>query len=187
MIFKRIFDLVFAIMGLFLLSWALILLWIIASIDTRSNGFFIQKRIGQYGKPFVIFKLKTIGPRTCHISAIGAFLRKTKLDECPQLWNVLIGDMSFVGPRPDVAGYYDELQGEEKKILELKPGITSLASVKYRNEENLLANQENPLKYNDEVIFPDKVKMNMEYYNNHSIIEDIKIIFKTCLFFSFFF
>ena len=118
-------------------------------------------------------------PRTEYISRIGQFLRKTKIDELPQLWNVLKGDMSFVGPRPDVAGYYDALEGEARKILELKPGITSEASIKYRNEESLLAQQDSPLTYNDTVIFPEKVRMNLDYYYHNSLVGDLKIIFKT--------
>lgn len=120
------------------------------------------------GQGFKIYKLKTIDSSTTKISGLGSFLRKSKIDELPQLWNVLIGDMSFVGPRPDVSGYYDVLQGEARKILELKPGITSEASIKYKNEEMLLAQQDDPLLYNDTIIFPDKVRLNLEYYYNHS-------------------
>ena len=110
---------------------------------------------------------------------MGAFLRNSKLDELPQLWNIVIGNMSFVGPRPDIAGYYDVLEGENRKILELKPGLTSLASIKYSKEELLLEQQENPLNYNDTVIFPDKVKMNLQYYYSNSVFIDVKIIWKT--------
>lgn len=140
---------------------------------------FFQKRIGQFGKPFMIIKLKTIRSNSNKVTFTGKFFRKFKIDELPQFFNVLIGDMSIVGPRPDIEGYYDILQGEYCKVLNLKPGITSLASIKYKNEENLLASQENPLKYNDEVIFPDKVKMNLEYYYKQSLFLDIKIIVRT--------
>lgn len=153
--------------------------YIIASVDTRSSGLFVQERVGQHGKVFKIFKLKTFHPLTEKISPIGSFLRKYKIDELPQLLNVLIGDMSLVGPRPDIPGYYDQLQGEDRKILELKPGITSLASIKYANEEQFLAAQPEPLKYNDEVIFPDKIKMNLDYYHQKSLWLDFKIICKT--------
>ena len=119
-----------------------------------------------------------------NISSFGKFIRKFKLDELPQLINVLFGQMSFVGPRPDIPGYYDTLKGEDRKILELKPGLTSEASIKYYNEESILMNKINPLEYNDSVIFPDKVKMNLEYYYKQSFSEDLKIIFKT--FFKFF-
>ena len=108
-------------------------------------------------------------------------MRKYKLDELPELWNVLIGDMSFVGPRPDVPGYADKLIGEDRKILQLKPGITGPASLKYRNEEELLARQEDPVKYNDEVIFPDKVRINLNYLNHWNFWLDIKIIVYTVL------
>lgn len=175
---KRIFDVILSCVLLLFFAIFIGLAWIGASIDTRSNGFFIQERIGQFGKPFAIYKLKTMD-KLKRISGFGYWLRKSKIDELPQLWNVLIGDMSFVGPRPDIPGYYDKLEGEERNILKLRPGITSDASLKYRNEEFLLAQQENPLRYNDEVIFPDKVKMNLEYYYNRSFLGDLRIIIKT--------
>ena len=176
---KRFFDIFCALVGMCLTGLLLVVFWLLASIDTRSNGLFIQERIGQWGKVFKIYKLKTMHPQTGRISRLGLFLRHSKIDELPQLWNVLLGDMSIVGPRPDVAGYYDLLQGENRKILELKPGLTSPASLKYFNEEELLALQENPLRYNDEVIFPDKVRMNLDYYYHRSFLGDLKIIFKT--------
>ena len=180
---KRIFDILFAITALLLLGWLIILCWLLASIDTRSNGLFIQKRIGQFGKPFNIYKLKSMkainGVKT--ITRFGNFIRKTKIDELPQLFNVLIGNMSVIGPRPDVPGYYDKLQGEHRKILELKPGLTSLATLKYANEEALLAQQQNPLHYNNTILFPDKVTLNLEYYHNHSFFGDLKIIWKTAM------
>ncbi len=144
-----------------------------------SFGLFFQMRVGQYGKPFVIYKLKTIHPTTNRISKMGLFFRTYKLDEFPQLLNVLKGDMSFVGPRPDLPGYYDKLKGEERKILQLKPGITSPASLKYFNEEKLLQQQSDPDRYNDCVIFPDKVRMNLNYFNSNSFYGDLKIIWNT--------
>jgi lipopolysaccharide/colanic/teichoic acid biosynthesis glycosyltransferase len=177
---KRLFDLFFATFGLIITFPITVLLGIIATIDTKQNGIFSQKRIGQFGRPFTIYKIRTFGLSELKpISKIGGFLRNSKLDELPQLWNILIGDMSFVGPRPDIKGYYDELVGENRKILELKPGLTSSASIKYSNEEYILEKQENQLAYNDTVIFPDKVKMNLEYYYSNSISGDIKIIWKT--------
>lgn len=176
---KRIFDLFFSFVGLLLSGWLLVFFWIIASLDTKSNGLFVQERIGQWGRIFKIYKLKTICPQTNRISRIGLFLRQTKIDELPQLWNVLKGEMSLVGPRPDIPGYYDVLKGESRKVLELKPGITSEASIKYQNEEMLLEQQENPLDYNDTIIFPDKVRMNLEYYYNRSFFGDIDIIVRT--------
>ena len=179
MAIKRIFDIFFSILVLLLLGWLLIIGYIIVSIDTNSNGLYLQKRVGQFGVLFSIFKLKTMHPETGNISKIGFFFRKYKIDELPQLVNVLLGNMSVVGPRPDIEGYYDKLEGENRKILEIKPGITSLASLKYYNEEELLSKQENPLVYNDNIIFPDKVKMNLEYYYNHNFLTDLKIILKT--------
>lgn len=120
-------------------------------------------------------------PKTNTISRFGKFLRTRKLDELPQLYNILKGDMSFVGPRPDIAGYYDTLKGEDRKILDLKPGLTSDASIKYKNEEEILAEQKNPLKYNDEILFPDKVRMNLKYYYTRTFWRDIKIILRTII------
>ncbi len=177
---KRLFDLFFALLGIIISGLLLLILYILASIDTKQNGIFSQKRIGQFGTPFTIYKIRTFGlSEEKPISKLGAFLRNSKLDELPQLWNIVIGNMSFVGPRPDIAGYYDVLEGENRKILELKPGLTSLASIKYSKEELLLEKQENPLNYNDTVIFPDKVKMNLQYYYSNSVFIDVKIIWKT--------
>ena len=169
--------------------------WVVP-LGPNVNGFggpviFKQQRVGQYGKLFTMYKFRTmtVGHGGSSVSVagenritpFGAKLRKYKLDELPELWNVLIGDMSFVGPRPDVPGYADKLVGEDRKILLLKPGITSPASIKYRNEEELLAQQIDPIKYNDEVIFPDKVKINLNYLENWSFITDIKLIIYTIL------
>nr|WP_299058005.1 sugar transferase [uncultured Polaribacter sp.] len=143
----------------------------------KSCFIFTQTRIGQYGKPFSIYKIKTM--QNGVVTPLGKFLRKTKLDELPQLINILKGEMSFVGPRPDIPGYYDTLEGENRKILELKPGLTSLAALKYKNEERILAQQKKPKEYNDYIIFPDKVKMNLEYYYKKNLLLDIQIIIKT--------
>ena len=173
---KRLFDLFFSLLFIVLLSPVLALGYIVASIDTRSNGLFIQKRVGQYGKLFTIYKLKTIHPKTRNMSFVGKFLRKYKIDELPQFFNVLLGNMSVVGYRPDIEGYYDKLEGKNRKILELKPGLISEAALKYADEQTLLAEKENPLEYNDTVVFPDKVKMNLEYYYQKSFKEDIRIL-----------
>ena len=178
---KRFFDIVLLVPSLLFLGPILLLGYLFASADTKSNGLFFQDRVGQKGQLFTIFKLKTMHGDSRKISAIGNFLRKTKIDEIPQLLNVLKGDMSFVGPRPDIEGYYDKLEGENRKILELKPGITSLASIKYSNEEEFLKTVDNPNEYNDRIIFPDKVKMNLDYYYNRSIGLDLKIIFLTLI------
>lgn len=176
---KNIFDKVLAfVMLLFLLPFFFVF-YIIISFDTQSNGVFIQTRVGQFGNLFTIYKFKTIHPKTRNISKIGVFFRKYKLDELSQLFNILKGEMSFVGPRPDIPGYYDLLQGDNRRVLQLKPGLTSEASIKYRNEEFLLSQQVDPVKYNDEVIFPDKVKMNLEYLEKMSLWNDIKIMFRT--------
>jgi len=176
---KRTFDILFAFISLTVLFPILIITWLLAVLDTSSNGLFLQARIGQFGKPFTIYKLRTMHFKKGSISKFGAFLRKFKLDELPQLLNVLQGNMSVVGPRPDIPGYYDKLEGEERLILNLKSGLTSLAAIKYADEDTLLAAVENPQQYNDEVIFPDKVKLNLDYYYNHSFWGDIKIIKKT--------
>lgn len=178
---KQVFDFVLAAILILFLMPVLIILLVIASLDTSSNGIFFQTRIGQYGKPFTIFKFKTIHEQKRTCSKVGQTLRKYKLDEFPQLFNILKGDMSFVGPRPDIEGYYDKLVGKDRKVLELKPGLTCEASIKYRDEEYLLNNQEDPLAYNDKVLFPNKVKMNLDYFENMSFKNDTKILFKTLI------
>lgn len=152
---------------------------------------FKHQRVGRHGKLFTMYKFRTMvvdhgGSSVSvagesRITALGAKLRRYKLDELPELWNVLKGDMSFVGPRPDVPGYADVLEGDDRVILKLRPGITGPASLKYRNEEELLAQQAEPLKYNDEVIYPDKVRINLYYYYNYSFAKDIKMIVCTVL------
>lgn len=179
MIIKRLFDLSFSLAFLILLGWFLVVIFIIAAIDTQSNGLFVQRRVGQFGKLFPILKFQTIHPITRKISSVGSFLRNYKLDELPQFINVLKGEMSIVGPRPDIEGYYDTLEGNDRKILNLKPGITGPASLKYFNEESILEKASDPKKYNDEVIFPDKVKINLEYYESNSVFGDMKIILRT--------
>jgi lipopolysaccharide/colanic/teichoic acid biosynthesis glycosyltransferase len=176
---KRVFDILFSLAALFLLGWVILICLVIASVETGSYGIFSQQRVGQFGQLFTIYKIKTIHPIRKKVTLFGAFFRDFKLDELPQFYNVLIGDMSIVGPRPDVEGYYDLLQGEDRKILELQPGITSEASIKYRNEDQILDQQQNPLDYNNTVIFPDKVKMNLEYYQNRTFFGDLRIILKT--------
>jgi lipopolysaccharide/colanic/teichoic acid biosynthesis glycosyltransferase len=175
---KRIFDFTFSLILIISLSWLMILLFIISCIKFKSFGLFFQERIGQYGKIFTIYKIKSMNLNK-DINFFGEIIRKYKLDELPQLINILKGEMSFVGPRPDIAGYYDKLQGEEQNILQLKPGLTSRASIKYRNEEKLLKEKVNPIEYNDKIIFPDKIKMNLEYYYNHNFFVDLHIIICT--------
>ena len=189
---KFIFDKIASFCGLLIL-WPLMgVVWVLIHIKMPGGpAFFTQKRVGKNGKLFTMYKFRsmTISHGGCSISVagenritpFGAILRKYKLDELPELWNVFIGDMSFVGPRPDVPGYADRLQGEDRLILKLKPGITGPASLKYRNEEEILATVENPIEYNDNVIFPDKVRINLFYYNNYSFTKDIQMIFCTVL------
>lgn len=176
---KRLFDVILSLVGIFFASPLMIILYIISSIDTQSSGFFLQKRIGQKGKVFKIYKLRTMHARTHRISVLGSFFRKYKLDEIPQLINILNGTMSFVGPRPDIPGYADKLMGDDRKILNLKPGVTGLASLKYRNEEYLLSKQTNPLEYNDQVIWPDKIQINKWYVENQTFLLDLKILWYT--------
>ncbi len=185
---KRVFDFTLALIGLVLTAPVILIAWIIASIETKSNGFFLQKRVGQNGKLFTIIKIKTMYPNKGstvttandnRITNSGRFFRKYKIDELPQLINVLKGDMSFVGPRPDVPGYADKLKGEDRIILSVKPGITGPATLKYKNEEQILAEVDDPVKYNNEVIWPDKVKINKEYIKNWSLKKDIEYIIKT--------
>lgn len=178
---KRLFDILLSLMAILSIIYLILILYILATLDTKGNGVFSQKRIGKKEVPFTIFKFRTINPISGNISRFGKVLRKYKIDELPQLFNVLNGDMSFVGPRPDVEGYYDVLVGENRKILELKPGITSLASIKYFNEEDILKAKKNPVEYNDKIIFPDKIKMNLDYYYQKNLWLDMKIIVLTLI------
>jgi lipopolysaccharide/colanic/teichoic acid biosynthesis glycosyltransferase len=187
---KRLFDIIFSLTGLLLFFPFIICAWVVATIETRSNGLFFQRRIGKNGKFFSVIKIKTMhhlqgvsinvtSSKDSRITKIGHFFRRTKIDELPQLWNVLIGNMSFVGPRPDVSGYADRLHGINRIILSVRPGITGPASIKYKNEGSLLARQEDPIKYNDEVIWPDKVKINRDYIRGYRFTNDIRYILQT--------
>jgi lipopolysaccharide/colanic/teichoic acid biosynthesis glycosyltransferase len=187
---KRIFDFLFAFIGLLTVFLLIFLAWIVASLSTQSNGLFIQQRVGKDGKLFNIVKIKTMivmagndttitSSNDVRITKSGAFFRKTKIDELPQLWNVLIGQMSFVGPRPDVPGYADRLQGKDRIILSVRPGITGPAQLAYKNEEEVLTNQNDPVRYNDEIIWPDKVRINREYIEDYSLFKDFYYIWKT--------
>ena len=187
---KRTFDFCSSLIGLIVLFPILILISFAIKIGSKGPVLFSQKRVGKDGKLFTLIKFRSMTVQQesnstatargdARITGVGSFLRKYKLDELPELWNVVKGEMSLVGPRPDVPGYADSLKGTDRNMLKLRPGITGTASLKYANEEELLASQENPQKYNDEVIFPDKVKVNLEYYENQSLWLDIKIIFAT--------
>ena len=189
---KFIFDRLMALIGLLVL-WP-VLLVVAVLIRVKMPGgpvIFKQKRVGRNGKLFTMYKFRsmTVGHGGSSVSVagesritpLGAKLRHYKLDELPELLNVLTGDMSFVGPRPDVPGYADQLRGDEREVLKLRPGITGPASLKYRDEEDLLALQPDPQKYNDEVIFPDKVRINLYYLHHYSFVKDIEMIFCTVL------
>lgn len=184
LIIKRIFDLSISIIVLPFVIIPLILLLVIASFNTGKNGLFVQKRIGYLGHAFHLYKIRTLkGANHIDVVAIknsetafGRWLRHTKLDELPQVFNVIKGDMSWVGPRPDVPGYADKLVEEDRIILQVKPGITGPATLKYKNEDRLLLQQENPLEYNDTVIWPDKVKINKAYVAQWSLAKDINYL-----------
>lgn len=187
---KWIFDRFASFFGLLFL-WPILLVVAILIRVKMPGGpvIFTQQRVGKDGKLFTMYKFRsmTVGHGGSSVSVagetritpLGAKLRKYKLDELPELWNVLIGDMSFVGPRPDVPGYADKLTGSDRAVLKLKPGITGPASLKYRNEEEILAKQSDPIKYNDEVIYPDKVRININYMKHWSFLLDLKIIIYT--------
>jgi len=189
---KRLIDLSLAIILSILLFWVIAILAIIARIDTGRSGIFTQTRIGLFGDPFTLYKLRSMrevegmdstvttdnDPR---ITAFGRVMRKLKLDELPQLLNVLNGTMSFVGPRPDVASTYDSLSNEELVVLTVRPGITGPASIFFRDEEVKLANVEDPEQYNREVVFPEKLRLNRDYIENYSILSDFKLMRQTLI------
>ena len=190
-IIKYIFDRTMALIGLLFLWPVFFIVAIMIKCKMPGPVLFVQPRVGKNGKLFNCHKFRsmTIGHNGSSVSVagearitpLGAKLRKYKLDELPELWDVFIGNMSFVGPRPDVPGYADTLQGEDRIILILRPGITGPATLKYRNEEELLATVQNPQQYNDTVIYPDKVRINRYYAEHYSFINDIKLIFCTVL------
>ena len=186
---KRIFDILASLFGLIVLIPVFLILASLIKLRMPGPVFFCQQRTGRYGKEFTIIKYRTMivnheGSTVSvrgenRITPLGAKLRRYKLDELPELWNVLKGEMSFVGPRPDMPEYFQRLEGEEKKILELRPGITGPASIKYANEEEILSSMPDPQKYNDEVLWPDKVRINLDYYYNRTFIADLGIILRT--------
>lgn len=189
---KYLFDRIVALIGLLFLWPVLIIVAVMIRVKMPGGPvIFKQKRVGKDAKLFTMYKFRSMTVAhggssvsvagEARITPLGAVLRRYKLDELPELWNVLIGDMSFVGPRPDVPGYADKLTGEDRLILNLRPGITGPASLKYRNEEEILTKVEDPIRYNDEVIYPDKVRINLNYYYNNTLWGDIKYIVETVL------
>lgn len=216
MILKWIFDRVAALCGMLLIWWVYPLVAIIIKVKMPGGpAFFCQKRVGKGGKLFTCHKFRTMMVKhsgstvsvagDSRITPLGAKLRHYKIDELPGLWDVLIGNMSFVGPRPDVPGYADQLQGDDRKVLKLRPGITGPATLKYRLEDEMIANFISEVKseklkikcgleipkglsdqklavwYNDNIIYPDKVRLNKYYYEHYSFIKDIEMIFATVL------
>lgn len=206
MLLKWIFDRVVSLFGLLLfLPFFLIVVILIKITMSGEPVFFNQKRIGKDGKPFIIHKFRTMTMKhngstvsvagDSRITPLGATLRHFKLDELPELWDVLIGNMSFVGPRPDVPGYADKLTGDDRKVLKLRPGITGPATLKYRLEDEMISEyvgkkqkdgdtrtmQEIAIEYNDNVIYPDKVRLNCYYYHHYSFIKDFQMIVCTVL------
>jgi len=189
---KRAFDIAAAAAGLVVLAVPMGVIAALVRATSRGPVLFKQERVGKGGKIFVVRKFRTMrvghgdpSPVTIkgdsRITGVGRVLRRFKLDELPQLWNVFNGEMSLVGPRPDVPAYYEKLEGEERRILELRPGITGPATLKFSNEEEILGAQADPLKYNDEVIFPDKVRLNLEYADHPTFHGDIGWIWKTIM------
>ena len=192
MILKFLFDRIASLIGLLILWPVLLVVALLITIkEPGGSVFFKQRRVGKDGKLFTMVKFRTMRDNhsgstvsvagESRITPLGATLRRWKLDELPELWNVLIGDMSFVGPRPDVPGYADKLHGDSRRILQLRPGITGPASMKYRDEEELLATVEKPQEYNDTVIYPDKTHINLYYLDHYSFVKDIQMIVCTVL------
>lgn len=186
---KRIFDISISFFALILLLFPLILLLVISHFDLGLSGLFAQKRVGKEGKIFKMYKIRTLkGVKnhtlleiSSHQTRYGSWLRRSKLDEIPQLFNVLRGEMSLVGPRPDVPGYADKLKGKDRIILKIRPGITGPATLKYKNEDFLLKEREDAQHYNDKVIWPDKIKINKKYIENWSFFKDLKYIYKSII------
>ena len=188
---KRIFDFIFSLFGLILIFPILIILIILIKLNSKGPVFYKQVRVGKNSKNFKIFKFRTmhvnadklglltVGGRDPRITKIGYYLRKYKLDELPQLINVLIGEMSFVGPRPEVRKYVDLYTEKQLEVLKVKSGITDLASIEFRNENEILSEQEDPDKYYIETIMPRKIDINLKYIENRSFIKDLFVIFKT--------
>ena len=188
---KRLFDIVSSGIGLLCLAPVFVVMAIWIKLDSRGPVFYRQTRVGRYGRDFRIFKFRsmrvgsdkgrqiTVGERDPRITRSGYFIRRYKIDELPQLINVFLGDMSVVGPRPEVRKYVDLYSEEQRKVFQVRPGITDLASIKYRNENELLSQVDDPDTYYIDVTMPDKLTINLEYIRHQSFMGDIKIIFNT--------
>ncbi len=189
--FKRLFDIVCSLLGIIVLSPFFVILWFAVKLESKGPSFFTQTRVGKKNNDFKLYKFRsmyldaeargqlTVGMRDPRITKVGYWLRKYKLDELPQLLNVLIGDMSLVGPRPEVRKYVKMYTSEQMKVLDVRPGITDYASILFINENELLANAKNPEEYYIEFIMPKKLEMNLEYINSKQRFKDITLIIKT--------
>ena len=188
---KRLFDITASFFGIIILSPLLIFIGLWVGLSSKGGVFYKQIRVGRNNKDFKLYKFRsmrvnsdkqgllTVGSKDSRITKAGYFIRKYKIDELPQLFNVLKGDMSFVGPRPEVRRYVDLYSKEQMKVLSVRPGITDPASIKYRNENDILSSASNPEEYYIQHIMPDKLKINIDYINTQTFIKDIKIIFQT--------
>ena len=188
---KRLFDIVFSLIGILILSPFFLLFALLIIINSGFPVFYTQERIGKNELAFSLLKFRTmhsgadkkglltVGDRDSRITGIGYFLRKYKLDELPQLFNVLFGDMSLVGPRPEVKKYTDMYNAEQKKALSVKPGITDYASIEYSNENELLSNSADPEQEYISKVMPAKLKLNLKYIQDQGLLTDFKIILKT--------
>ena len=188
---KRLFDITASFFGILILSPLLIFIGLWVGLSSKGGVFYKQIRVGKNNKDFKLYKFRsmrvnsdkqgllTVGSKDSRITKAGYFIRKYKIDELPQLFNVLKGDMSFVGPRPEVRRYVDLYSEEQMKVLSVRPGITDPASIKYRNENDLLSSASNPEQYYIQHIMPDKLKINIDYINTRTFFKDIKIIFQT--------
>jgi lipopolysaccharide/colanic/teichoic acid biosynthesis glycosyltransferase len=186
---KRLFDLIMSLTALVLLSPLMLVTALLIKLSMPGPVLFKQKRIGRYALPFTIYKYRTMRMNISNVSVtlstdsritpLGQLLRKSKLDELPQLFNILKGEMSVVGPRPDVPGYYDTLKGDDQVIWQLRPGLTGLDSMCYPDEQSILDNESDPEKFYDQLLWPDKVRLNRWYAENRSLWMDVKIIVNT--------
>ena len=188
---KRFLDIIFSCLGLICLSPLFVFLALWVKLDSPGPVFYRQVRVGRNNRDFKLYKFRsmrvdsdkkgliTIGGHDPRVTQSGYYIRKYKLDEFPQLINVFLGDMSLVGPRPEVRKYVDMYTDEQMHVLDVRPGITDMASIYYRNENELLEKANNPEKYYREVIMQDKLRINLEYVRNHSVIGELRMILKT--------
>lgn len=189
--FKRLFDIFCSAIGIIILSPLFVILWVAVKLESNGPAFFLQTRVGKNNHDFKLYKFRTmyldseargqltVGMRDPRITKVGYTLRKYKLDELPQLFNVLLGDMSLVGPRPEVRKYVSLYTPEQLKVLSVRPGITDIASIQFINENELLAKADNPEEYYINYIMPQKLALNLEYINSNLLLKDVNLILKT--------